>query len=61
MQPVASVTIVGPRVPFIINLSTVAGAQPAQALCPDRNKSGFSAITFVVNFHSWLVISTSLP
>ena len=41
MQPVASVTIVGPRVAFIINLSTVAGAQPAHALCPDKNKSGF--------------------
>src|SRR3990170_2589132 len=55
MQPVASVTIVGPRVAFIINRNTVAGPQPAQALCPERNKSGFSAISFVVNFHSLLI------
>src|SRR4030042_5115088 len=55
MQPVASVTIVGPRVAFIINLITVAGTQPAQALCPDKNKSDFSAISFVVNFHSSVI------
>jgi hypothetical protein len=59
MQPVAFVTIVGPLVAFIMSLSTVAGAQPAHALCPDRNSSGFSAISFAVNFPSEIAIHFS--
>ena len=61
MHPVASVTIVGPLVAFIIRRSTDAGPHPAHALCPDRNRSGFNAISFAVNFHSCVVnLSSSL-
>src|SRR5512139_1238800 len=59
MHPVALVTIVGPLVAFITSLSTVAGAHPAHALCPERNRSGFSAMSFAVNFPS--DISIILP
>ena len=52
MQPVASVTIVGPLVAFIMSRNTVAGAQPAQALWPERKRSGFEQISFAVNFHA---------
>lgn len=52
IQPVACVTIVGPRRDFITKRSTVAGPHPAQALWPERNNSGLRAISCAVNVHS---------
>jgi hypothetical protein len=50
MHPVAFVTIVGPRAAFIICLKAIAGPHPAHARCPDVKSSGFSTISFAVNF-----------
>ncbi len=59
MHPVASVTIVGPRVAFMTIRNTLAGPQPAHARCPGRKMSGFEAMSLGVNFHSWVVILIS--
>ncbi len=61
MHPVAFVTIVGPRVAFIICRRAMAGPHPAHARCPDVKSSGFSTISFAVNFQGIVVISLLPP